>query len=118
MANESTKFVLGDKMYAFGRQAVQLYIPALSAAYFALANIWNFPNPEKVCGSCAILATFLGVVLKVSTTQYNKSDKAYDGTVTVTPHESGSKININVDPFDLIDKTSIRLKRVDPPSGP
>lgn len=120
--SEKTSFVMGDKTYDLSKQLVQLWIPAISSAYFGLASIWGLPAPDKVVGTLAILATFLGVVLRISTNQYQASGLAHDGTLTITPTDQGSTIALNVAPSDLIDKDQVRLKvvspSVKPPSSP
>lgn len=51
---------------------VQIVLPACGTLYFALASIWGFPYAEQIVGTIAAVTTFLGVVLKISTIQYNK----------------------------------------------
>jgi len=43
--------------------------------YFALAGIWNFPYGEQVVGTITAVDTFLGVILGISTSQYNKTSE-------------------------------------------
>lgn len=116
--SSKTAFIMGDKQYDLAKTLVQLWIPAFSSAYFGLASIWGLPAPDKVVGTLAILATFLGVTLRISTNQYQASGLAHDGTLTITQNEYGSKIALNVDPSDLIDKNEVKLKVTPPPSDP
>ena len=113
---------MGDKQYDLAKTLVQLRIPAFSSAYFGLASIWGLPAPDKVVGTLAILATFLGVVLRISTNQYQAAGLAHDGTISVMPHDEGSTIALSVDPNDLVDKDEVNFKvvapTVDPPSPP
>lgn len=51
---------------------VQIVLPACGTLYFALASIWGLPYAEQIVGTIAAVTTFLGVVLKISTVQYNK----------------------------------------------
>ena len=44
----------------------------LSWLYFALAGTWDLPYGEEVVGTITAVDTFLGVVLGISTAQYNK----------------------------------------------
>ena len=44
------------------------------ALYFALAGIWNFPLGEQVLGTIAAIDTFLGVLLGISSAQYNQAN--------------------------------------------
>ena len=51
-----------------------ILLPALGTLYFALAGIWGFPYAEQVVGTVTALDTFLGVLLGISTSQYNKNN--------------------------------------------
>ena len=54
-------------------KCIALYLrPAIGTLYFALAGIWNFPYGEQVVGTITAVDTFLGVILGISTAQYNK----------------------------------------------
>lgn len=47
-------------------------LPAIATLYFALAGIWGFPYGEEVVGTITAVDTFLGVLLGISSAQYNK----------------------------------------------
>jgi hypothetical protein len=49
-------------------------LPALGTLYFALAGIWGFPYGEQIVGTITAVDTFLGVILGISTVQYNKKE--------------------------------------------
>lgn len=57
----------------------QVVLPAVGTLYAALAGIWGLPYAEQIVGTIVAVDTFLGVVLKISTYQYNKSLEANDG---------------------------------------
>jgi hypothetical protein len=63
---------LPDKMYNVLKWLTMIVLPALATLYFALSGIWGFPYGEQVVGTITALVTFFGVVLGVSTAQYNK----------------------------------------------
>lgn len=65
--------VLPDKVYNVLKWIVMIVLPAIGTLYSALAGIWGFPYGEQIVGTIAAITTFLGVVLGVSTTQYNKT---------------------------------------------
>ena len=67
---------LKNRVYDALKWVAQLLLPALGALYFALAQIWGFPYGEEIVGTLAAVDTFLGAVLKISTVQYNKQQKA------------------------------------------
>lgn len=63
---------LPDKVYNVLKWLTMIVLPALATLYFALSGIWGFPYGEQVVGTITALVTFFGVVLGVSTAQYNK----------------------------------------------
>ena len=66
---------LPDKMYNVLKWLTMIVLPAIATLYFALSGIWGFPYGEQVVGTITALVTFFGVVLGVSTAQYNKLEK-------------------------------------------
>ena len=66
---------MSNKVYNVLKWIAQIALPAASTLYFTLASIWGFPNTEYVVGSIAAIETFLGVILGISTAQYNKTIK-------------------------------------------
>jgi hypothetical protein len=50
----------------------QIILPAAGTLYFALAQIWGLPYGEQIVGTITAIDAFLGAVLHISTTQYNK----------------------------------------------
>jgi sorbitol-specific phosphotransferase system component IIBC len=64
--------ILSDKTYKILKWIAQILLPALCALYYALAAIWGFPYAEHVLGTVTAVDTFLGVLLGVSTANYNK----------------------------------------------
>lgn len=63
---------LNDKVYDILKWIAQYLLPALGTLYFALAGIWGFPYGEQVVGTITAVDTFIGVILGLSTMQYNK----------------------------------------------
>lgn len=63
-----------NKTYDLLKWVAQYLLPAAGTLYFALAGIWGFPYGEQVVGTITAVDTFLGVILGISTIQYNKSD--------------------------------------------
>ena len=68
---------MSNKMYDILKWIAMYFLPALGTLYFALAGIWDLPYGENIVGSITAIDTFLGVLLGISTSQYNKnkSDK-------------------------------------------
>ena len=65
-----------NKTYDFLKWVAQYLLPAAGTLYFALAGLWGFPYGEQVVGTITAVDTFLGVILGISTIQYNKSDSS------------------------------------------
>ncbi len=109
----NNKLVLTDTAYNVGKKLVLLIIPGLSSLYFVLSSIWDFRSSEQVIGMLAIVATFLGVCLIISSRQYEASGAAYDGQMIVMIPEDGPKIfslQLDGDPEELEHKDSITFK--------
>lgn len=64
--------MLSNKAYDILKWIAMYLLPALGTLYFALAGIWSFPYGEEVVGTITAVDTFLGVLLGISTAQYNK----------------------------------------------
>lgn len=83
--------ILSSRAYELVKWFVTIVMPAFSAAYYAIGAIWGLPNTEAVVGTMAIITTFLGTVLGVSTLTYNASDAKYDGEIHVVQDPGGMK---------------------------
>lgn len=66
---------MSNKMYDLLKWIAMYFLPALGTLYFALAGIWGLPYGEQIVGSITAVDTFLGVLLGISTAQYNKVNK-------------------------------------------
>ena len=65
---------MSNRTYDILKWIAQILIPALGTLYFALAEIWNLPYSEQVVGTLTAIDAFLGVLLGISTIQYNKKN--------------------------------------------
>ena len=66
--------MLSNKTYDALKWIAMYLLPALGTLYFALAGIWKFPYGEEIVGTITALDTFLGVLLGISTAQYNREN--------------------------------------------
>lgn len=62
-----------NKVYDVLKYIAQYFLPAIGTLYFALAAIWGLPYGEQIVGTITAVDTFLGVLLGISTSQYNKN---------------------------------------------
>lgn len=65
---------MSNKVYDILKWIAQIFLPALGTLYFALAGIWDFPYAEAIVGTITAVDTFLGIILGISTIQYNKKE--------------------------------------------
>ena len=71
---EDKTMKLSNKVYDILKWIAMVVLPALGTLYFALAGIWGLPFGEQIVGTVTAVDAFLGVVLGVSTAQYNKAN--------------------------------------------
>lgn len=90
--------LLTDRLYSVLKYVAMVILPATGALYFALSGIWGLPAAEQVVGTIAAVNAFLGLVLRISTVQYEKSTgDVVHGTVGVVEYPDGvQKIMYNV----------------------
>ena len=103
---------LNNKVYDFLKKLVQVILPASATLYFSIAQIWGLPNAENVIGTITAVTTFLGLVLGISSTVYNKSESKYDGVINVvdTDNKKTFSLVLNTDPDSLGDQSSATFK--------
>lgn len=63
---------MSNKIYDALKWVAMYFLPALGTLYFALAGIWGWPYGEQIVGTITAIDTFLGVLLGISSAQYNK----------------------------------------------
>ena len=63
---------MSNKVYDVLKWIATVVLPGIGTLYFALAGIWGFPYAEQIVGTITAIVTFLGVLLGISSAQYNK----------------------------------------------
>lgn len=95
-------------------------LPAAASAYFALAQVWPLPYVQQIVGTITIIDTFLGLLLKGSSSKYKelidnppiwgdlyvRTD--YDGAPTGDFRLSAKMDNVV---FDTTKMVGLRVKR-------
>ena len=66
------KVKMSNKVYDVLKWIALIFLPAVSAFYFALSGIWGFPYGEEVVGTIAAVEVFLGALLQISSSNYKK----------------------------------------------
>lgn len=59
------------KPYDVLKFIAQVGLPALGTLYFTLAGVWGLPSAEEVVATIIAIDTFLGVVLQISSANFN-----------------------------------------------
>jgi hypothetical protein len=110
--SDTPPFVFSDKVFNRLKWGTGIVLPACGTLYFALAQIWGLPGGEAILGSIIAVQAFLGVVLGISTKQYNNSDAKFDGTLTTTetPKKKIVSVETNLHPDELAKKDEVLLK--------
>lgn len=63
---------LENETYDILKWLTTIVLPAIGTLYFALSGIWGFPYGEQIVGTITAVVTFLGVILGLSTKEYNR----------------------------------------------
>lgn len=116
-------FMVTGKPYEFMKWLVLIVLPAVGAAYFGLSGTLGLPNSEQVVGTLAIVTTFLGTILGISSHNYNQSDVKYDGVINmepsaVEPNKWVYDLALNDEVESLADMKQVTFKVDSPILGP
>ena len=66
---------LSNKTYDILKNIALYVLPALATLILSLGNIWGIPHAEAIAGTITAIDTFLGALLKVSSTKYAEKQK-------------------------------------------
>jgi Putative phage holin Dp-1 len=87
--------VITGKLYNVLKFLALVIFPALGTLYFTLAQIWGLPAGEEVVGTILALDTFLGVILQISSTNYNSSSA--QGTLDIQETDEGKVFQLELE---------------------
>lgn len=95
-----------NKTYDILKWIAQYLLPALGTLYFALASIWGWGYGEQVIGTITAIDTFLGVLLGISSNNYQG-----DGTVNIDPtNPDGVSFEFAKSPEKFANQNTVNLK--------
>ena len=63
---------MSNKVYDVLKWIAQILLPAIGTLYATLGAIWGFPFVEEITKTILGVDTFLGVLLGISSINYNK----------------------------------------------
>ena len=66
---------MSNKTYDKLKFIAAVVLPALATLILTIFTIWGIPYGEAIAGTITAIDTFLGAVLKISSTSYNKVEK-------------------------------------------
>ena len=104
--------MLSDSAYNITKKTATIVLPAVSALYIALSQIWNFGHVDQVVGTVAAINTFLGVIIQLSKKSYYASSAPYVGEIKVKNHGEKKVFSLVVDgdPEELENMSSANFK--------
>ena len=76
--------MFSNKVYDILKWITQYLLPAIGTLYFAVSSIWGMPYAEEIVGTITAVDAFLGVILGISTSQYNKAIKQQSTDNTIS----------------------------------
>ena len=70
-----------SKFYDVMKYVLTIAVPAFIAFYLGIANLYGLDNGEIVTGTVALVATFLGALLNISSANYRKGGGNDNGQI-------------------------------------
>lgn len=111
---QETTSPFSNKTYDMLKFVAQILLPGLGALYFGLAQIWGLPKAEEVVGTVAVIDTFLGLLLGLSSKAYKEEVQGkVVGTLDVHEGEDGKKmmtLNFPGNPYDIENHNKVAFK--------
>lgn len=96
---------LKDKTYSYLKFIALVVMPAMALLYLVLAGVWNLLQPEIVVATILVANLLLGVLLGMSSRQYQTATQGeFVGFLNVTKHQDGKKtveLEFPGDPHDI-----------------
>lgn len=105
---------LNNKVYDILKWIALYLLPALGTLYFTLSSIWGLPYGKQVVGTISAIDTFIGILIGISTSTYNKNGK--DGVIEIdssNPDKDIYRLSVNGPMENLKYQKSIVLN-IDP----
>ena len=64
--------ILSDKVYDILKWVALIVFPALATLVSTVFGLWDIPYSEPTAGTITAIATFMGAILMVSSSNYKK----------------------------------------------
>lgn len=86
---------INNRTYDILKWLSLVFLPAVSAFYFALAQAWSFPNVEQIMGTIAAIEIFIGALIGITTPSYNKH--RIDGVMNIVETDDKKTYDLSLD---------------------
>lgn len=63
---------LSNKRYDTLKYICQIVLPGIGTLWFTISQIWSLPYGEEIVGTITAITAFLGIVLGISSSNYDK----------------------------------------------
>jgi len=83
---------ISNKLYDILKWIALIMLPASAVLYGVLAKTWGLPYGDEIVGTINAVATFIGVLIGVSTLSYNKDQFIEDRLPTASEEEMKEEI--------------------------
>lgn len=103
---------LTNRQYDAIKFTTIVVLPAFGTLYFTLATIWDLPAGKQILGTLLAVEAFIGVIIGISSKQYQESGAKYVGEINVidTPEKTKFSLDYDGDPQELKDKKEAIFK--------
>ncbi len=65
---------MDETTYRFVRWIITVLLPTLGSLYSSISQLWGLPFGGEILGTIAAITSFAGILLGISTSQYNKNN--------------------------------------------
>ena len=66
---------MSNKVYDVLKFIAQILLPAIATLYTSVAKIWGFPLGTEIGATIMAIDAFMGAILMISSSSYNKQQK-------------------------------------------
>lgn len=87
--------MITGKLYNVLKFMALVALPAVGTLYATLAGLWGLPAAQAVAGTILAIDAFLGVILQISSNNYNSSTA--QGTLNIIESGEGKIFDLNLD---------------------
>jgi len=120
VANDEYTPLFSNRVYDVLKYIALVILPAASALYFGLGEIWDLPKVTEVIGTISVLDTVLGMIIRSDNIRYRNSDARFDGKIAEVEVKGDNNYSLDVkgDPAEVLETQEEVLLKVSPEVAP